>query len=141
MEYFSILFLVVSFIAVIFYLQTKSKNGGAPIYTEDEAAREINSRITWIERYKSLPDEKKTEQMKQQYRSKYVELKQIQLSEQKFTAIRKDIKISDETRASLEEYFPIAQKEIDLVKSGVNPEEARKIAYKGTKYEAYSDIS
>ncbi|MNE89108.1 hypothetical protein D3C80_1864910 [compost metagenome] len=62
-------------------------------------------------------------------------MRQIQLERQKFTAVRKDIDIGEKTRISLNEYFPIAQKEIDLVKSGIDPKEARRIAYKGTIYE------
>lgn len=140
MEYFSMFLIGIIFFGFIFYFYVKSKVGEIPKYSEDEAASKIRSMERWIEKYKSMPEEKKTEDMRSKYRSKYIEMRDIQLQQQKFTAIRKDIGIDDRTRTSLEEYFPIAEREIDLVKSGVDPEEARKIAYKGTRYERYFDL-
>ncbi|MDR5907845.1 hypothetical protein [Franzmannia qiaohouensis] len=135
MEYFSLFVIGLFFAIVIFYLVVKSKVGDMPRFSEDEMASKISSRERWIDWYHLQPEYKKTEKLKMKYFTKYVEMRELQLEGQKFTAIRKDIDISEEGRSSLKEYFPIAQKEIDLVKSGVDPEEARSIAFKGTRYE------
>jgi len=135
MEYFSILVVAVSVVMFVFLFSVKLRVGEFPKYSEDEAEGRIASMERWIDQYKSMPDEKKNELMNSKYRNKYVSLKELQLEMQRYTAIRKDLGIDDKTRTALEEYFPIAEREIDLVKSGVDPEEAREIAYKGTKYE------
>ncbi|MBZ0331001.1 hypothetical protein KZO25_11810 [Halomonas sp. ANAO-440] len=135
MEYFSLFVIGLFFAVVIFYLVVKSKVGDMPKFSEDEMASKISSRERWIDWYHLQPEYKKTEKLKMKYFTKYVEMRELQLESQKFTATRKDIDINEEGRSSLKEYFPIAQKEIDLVKSGVDPEEARSIAFKGTRYE------
>ncbi|MNF70359.1 hypothetical protein D3C84_522670 [compost metagenome] len=134
MEYFSLFVIGIVFAGFVFYHSVKSKVGEIPKLSDDEAARKILSLENWIARYESFPEEKRDAES-DRYREKYVELRQIQLERQKFTAVRKDIDIGEKTRISLNEYFPIAQKEIDLVKSGIDPKEARRIAYKGTIYE------
>lgn len=135
MEYFSLVVIGLFFAIAVFYFVVKSKVGEIPKFSEDELASRISSRERWIDWYHSQPENKKTEGLKKEYFKKYVEMKEFQLEGQKFTAIRKDIGMDEKTRSLLEEYFPIAQKEIDLVKSGVDPKEARRIAFKGTRYE------
>jgi hypothetical protein len=104
-------------------------------FSEDELASRISSRERWIDWYHSQPDNKITDVLKKTYFRKYLEMKEFQLESQKFTAVRKDIGVDETTRSFLEDYFSIAQKEIDLVKSGVDPDEDRRIAFNGTRYE------
>lgn len=134
MEYFSLFFIGFVIIVFIFVQSVNSRAGGIPRLSDDQAASKILSLEHWIARYESLPEEKRLEPSAQ-YRQKYIELKELVLERQKFTAVRKDIDVGEKTRQSLNEYFPLAQKEIDLVKSGIDPKEARRIAFKGTLYE------
>lgn len=138
MEYFSLFFIVLVIIGFIFVKSVKSRAGNVPKLSDDEAASKIFSLEHWIERYESLPEQKRIEDG-DRYRQKYVELKELVLERQKLTAVRKDIDVGEKARQSLNEYFPIAQNEIDLIKSGMDPKEARRIAFKGTIYEKHSD--
>lgn len=134
MEYFALFVIVIGIVGFIFV-----RVRDIPKLSDEEASSKILSLENWIARYQSLPEAKRRE-TNDRYRAKYVELRQLQLERQKLTAVENNIGIGEKTRASLNEYFPIAQKEIDLVKSGVDPKEARRIAFKGTMYEKFSDL-
>ena len=134
MEYFALFVIVIGIVGFIFV-----RVRDIPKLSDEEASNKILSLENWIARHQSLSEAKRRE-TNDRYRAKYVELRQLQLERQKLTAVENNIGIGEKTRASLNEYFPIAQKEIDLVKSGVDPKEARRIAFKGTMYEKFSDL-
>ncbi|MDZ7852158.1 MAG: hypothetical protein U5L98_05765 [Halomonas sp.] len=140
MEYFSISVLAFFALIIAFLVYGKAKGLEVPKYSDSEFESKISKIESWIDWYHRQPERNKNEELKRKYFQKYIELREMQIEQSRVGANRKDINYGEGGVDAILEHIDVLKKEVELVKSGVDPEEARFISSRGTRFEKAVDM-